>query len=119
MLKRALLLILGAWLFAASGLAAHAGPCLSAETEFAAPAMMQDHCDTKAAMGPTASGKPSDLPEPSANDSLCCCPGMLAAVPAPDASDTPGPAYRLAQALPADTNAPSRALIPEPPPPKA
>ena len=119
MLKRALFLILGAWLIAASSLAAHAGPCHKAGAEMAAPAMIQDHCDMMAAMGPPARGEPVELPDPSANDPLCCCPGMLAAVPAPDAPDTAGPAYRLALALPANTSAPSRALIPEPPPPKA
>ncbi|MFN3312904.1 MAG: hypothetical protein ACK46Q_05510 [Hyphomonas sp.] len=119
MLKRTLFLILGAWLIAASSLAAHAGPCHSATAEIAAPALMQDHCEMMAAMGAPASGQPSDLPDPSVGEPPCCCPGMLAAVPAPEAPDTARLAFRLALALPADTSAPSRALIPEPPPPKA
>lgn len=123
MLKRALFLILGAWLIAASALAAHAGPCHPAETRaetgIAAQAMTEGHCEMMAAMGTTADGTPSETPEPSANEPPCCCPGMLAAVPAPEAPDTARPAFRLALALPTDTSAPSRALIPEPPPPKA
>lgn len=123
MLKRALFLILGAWLIAASALAAHAGPCHPAETRaetgIAAPAMKEGHCEMMGAVEAPASGQLSDLPEPSANEPPCCCPGMLSALPAPEAPDTARPAFRLALAMPADTSAPSRALIPEPPPPKA
>jgi len=122
MLKRALFLILGAWLMAASALSAHAGPChpaeARAETGIAAPAMMEGHCEMMGAMAAPTTGQPSDIPDPSVDESPCCCPGMLAAVPAPDAPDTARPAFRLALALPANTSAPSRTLIPEPPPPK-
>jgi len=111
MLKRILLLCLGAWLIAASGLSAHAGPCSMDTPEPEMAATQPAHCDMMAA---------ADAAPPAQDaDANCCCPAVLAALP--DAA-VPAPAAYIF-ALPSDFPPDARALslnpIPEPPPPKA
>lgn len=118
MLKRALFLCLGFWLIAASGLAAHAGPCdmQNQPAEVAAPAEAHAHCDM---MAPQADNAGQDQTESPDSSATCCCPAVLAAVPAPAAPEASALSFALSAARPADIRAPSRTLIPEPPPPKA
>ncbi|MFN4024258.1 MAG: hypothetical protein ACK4MQ_05465 [Hyphomonas sp.] len=124
MLKRILILSVSLWLIVAGGLAAHAAPC-HMETKAAAPAAnvaaasVHAHCDMMAAApaetpDETAPGTPAH-----AADSVCCCPAVIAALPAPALPGTRSPAFRLPAGFPLVTSAPSLSLIPEPPPPKA
>lgn len=125
MLARSLLLSLSLWLMIAGGLAAHAGPChvqdgmksmtASAPVEAGA---SHDHCDMMAEAAPE---HPSgDMPgKAPAADGICCCPAVLAALPAPALPQAAAPAFSLPASFPLDARAPSRTLIPEPPPPKA
>ncbi len=117
MLKRALLLCLGLWLIAASGLSAHAGPCSvgSQPTEAVAPWADHAHCDMMAAPEPAVPQIP-DHPDTDAN---CCCPAVLSALPAPAVPEAAAFAFAMAPALPLEARAASRTLIPEPRPPKA
>lgn len=117
MLKRILLLCLGAWLIAASGLSAHAGPCgvQKVQAEMEANVAAHEHCDM---MGEAAAKQPESH-HPDAQDANCCCPAVLSALPAPVQPETFAIAFALPADLPADVRAPSRTLIPEPPPPKA
>lgn len=112
MLKRFLFLCLGAWLIAAGGLSAHAGPCgvQKAQAEIEAKAAAHDHCDMMA--------KPEAPPE-KGQAPQCCCPAVLSALPAPALPESAELAFALPGDFPADVRAPSRNLIPEPPPPKA
>ncbi len=114
MLKRALLLCLGLWLIAASGLAAHAGPCGMERPaiEAAAPAGTHAHCDMMAAPEPVA----PDHPDTDAN---CCCPAVLTALPLPALPDTGVFVFAQAPDFPLEARAASRTLVPEPRPPKA
>lgn len=119
MLKRTLFLCLGLWLIAASGLAAHAGPCgmrEAAAAEATAPADAHAHCDMLAPSTDKAAPTMPDSPDKDAN---CCCPAVLAAVPAAEVPETAAPSFALVAEMPSDIRAPSRTLIPEPPPPKA
>jgi len=117
MLKRVLFLCLGAWLIAASGLSAHAGPCgvQKAQAEIEAKAATHDHCDM---MAKPDTGKPEAPPE-KGQAAQCCCPAVLSALPAPAMPKSAALAFALPGDFPADVRAPSRNLIPEPPPPKA
>lgn len=123
MLKRARFLCLGLWLIAAGALSAHAGPCdmrdRAAAAEAAIPADAHAHCDMLASEAKTPQ---PDLPEPPdapAKGSACCCPAVLAAVPAPDVPQAAEIDFSLPAGFPAEVRAVSRTLIPEPPPPKA
>lgn len=120
MLKRALILCVSLWLMIAGGLAAHAGPCHSQEMEaqpaIAVPATAHAHCDM---MAPPAT--PAELPaqdKPDLTAPFCCCPAVMAALPAPGSPDAGGQIFRMPASFPLDARAPSRTLIPEPPPPK-
>ena len=114
MLKRALLLCLGLWLIAASGLAAHAGPCGMERPaiEAAVPAEAHAHCDMMAAPEPEA----PDHPDTDAN---CCCPAVLTALPSPALPDASAFLFAQAPDFPLEARAASRTLVPEPRPPKA
>ena len=113
MLQRAFFLCLGLWLIAASALSAHAGPCGMRDAMEAAPVMeAHAHCEM---MASTADHSQPEAPDDGSN---CCCPAVLASIFAP-AELTAGPVFGLPEGLPANVRAPSRALIPEPPPPKA
>jgi len=117
MLKRTLLLLLGLWLIAASGLAAHAGPC-SMEDEQTQAVMAKaghEHCDMMA-MPETPAPNLPDHPDP---DGTCCCPAVLAALPAAAVPDAAQLVFALPSDFPLDARAPSRTLLPEPRPPKA
>lgn len=117
MLKRLLLLFLGLWLIAASGLAAHAGPCRM-EDEKAEAIMVEaghEHCDMMAMPETPA----PDLPDRPDADGTCCCPAVLAALPAAAVPDAAHVAFALPSDFPLDVRAPSRTLLPEPRPPKA
>jgi hypothetical protein len=117
MLKRVLLLCLGIWLIAASGLSAHAGPCglKSAKAEMAPKAAAHDHCDMMAATG---AEKP-EAPAETGQTANCCCPAVLSALAVPVLPEVAVLAFALPGNFPADARAPSRNLIPETPPPKA
>lgn len=116
MLKRALFLCLGLWLIAASALSAHASPCGMRDAVEAAPVVeAHAHCDMMAA--PADDSQPAQ-PEAPDDGSNCCCPAVLASISAP-AALTAEPDFGLPEGLPANARAPSRTLIPEPPPPKA
>ncbi|MFN7056833.1 hypothetical protein [Hyphomonas sp.] len=124
MLKRALILCISLWLMIAGGLAAHAGPChpqaMEAQPAIAAPAITHAHCDM---MGDkmAAHSAPSEAPAPEMPEApapFCCCPAVMAALPAPAAPDAGGHMFRIPASFPLDASAPSRTLIPEPPPPK-
>lgn len=123
MLKRVLLLTLSLWLMIAGGLGAHASPChmrdemKPAATEIASD-NAHDHCDmmADAAPGETPENTPGKAP---ATDTACCCPAVLAALPAPATPDATAARFTLPASFPLDARAPSRMLIPEPPPPKA
>lgn len=110
MLKRILLFCLGAWLIAASGLSAHAGPCSldKATAEVGAPD--HAHCDMM--------GAADEAPAEKA-DANCCCPAVLAALPMPAAPEAATCRFALSSDFPPDASALSLNLIPEPPPPKA
>ncbi len=110
MLKRALLLCLGAWLIAASGLSAHAGPCRLDKAEAEVSTIDHAHCDMMAA--------PDEAPAQEA-DANCCCPAVLAALPVPTAPEPGVYTFALPSDFPPDASAVSLNLIPEPPPPKA
>ena len=117
MLKRTLLLLLGLWLIAASGLAAHAGPC-SMEDEKTQAVMAEaghEHCDMMA-MPETPGPNLPDHPDP---DGTCCCPAVLAALPAAAVPDAAQVVFALPSDFPLDARASSRTLLPEPRPPKA
>ena len=123
MLKRAVLLSLSLWLMIAGGLGAHASPChmqeemTAAATEIAAEDA-HAHCDM---MADAASAQPpADTPDkaPPA-DATCCCPAVLAALPAPAVPDAATLRFNLPASYPPGDSALSRTLIPEPPPPKA
>ena len=125
MLARSLLLALSLWLMIAGGLAAHASPChmqagmkpiaASAPVEAGA---SHDHCDmmAEAAQEHPSGDMSGKAPSP---DSICCCPAVLAALPAPALPQAAAPAFSIPASFPLDARAPSRTLIPEPPPPKA
>jgi hypothetical protein len=114
MLKRALLLFLGLWLIAASGLAAHAGPCGMERqpAEVAAPAEAHAHCDMMAVPEPAAPDHPD-------TDAGCCCPAVLTALPSPALPDTGVFVFAQAPDFPLEARAASRTLVPDPRPPKA
>jgi hypothetical protein len=116
MLKRVLLLCLGAWLIAAGGLSAHAGPCgvQKAQAEIEAKAAAHEHCDMMIEAG---TAQP-DSPQHEGQTANCCCPAVLSALPAPAVPESPALAFALPGDFPEDARAPSRNLIPEPPPPK-
>jgi hypothetical protein len=117
MLKRLLLLCLGLWLIAASGLAAHAGPC-SMQDEKAEAVMAEaghEHCDMMGMQETPAPNLP-DHPDP---DGTCCCPAVLAALPAAVVPDAAQVVFGLPSDFPLEARAPSRTLLPEPRPPKA
>ncbi len=127
MLKRVLLLSLSLWLMIAGGLGAHASPChmqdemKPAATEIAS-ADAHAHCDMMADAAPA--GTPADVPEKApgkapATDTACCCPAVLAALPAPAMPEAAAAHFTLPASFPPGDSAPSRTLIPEPPPPKA
>lgn len=117
MLKRLLLLCLGLWLIAASGLSAHAGPCNmeKLQAEVAVSQTAHEHCDMMAMPEQPAPDLP-DLPD---TDAACCCPAVLAALPAAEAPEAADIAFALPSDFPLDARAPSRTLLPEPRPPKA
>ena len=117
MLKRLLLLCLGLWLIAASGLSAHAGPCSmdGIQAEAVVNQTGHEHCDMMAMPEQPA----PDLPDHPGTDAACCCPAVLAALPATEAPDTADIAFALPSDFPLDARAPSRTLLPEPRPPKA
>jgi hypothetical protein len=114
MLKRALLLCLGLWLIAVSGLAAHAGPCGMERqaAEVGAPAEAHAHCDMMAAPEPAA----PDHPDTDAN---CCCPAVLTALPSSGLPDAGVFVFAQTPDFPLEARAASRTLVPEPRPPKA
>ena len=114
MLKRALLLCLGLWLIAASGLAAHAGPCDMERPaiQAATPAQAHAHCDMMAAPETAA----PDHPDTDAN---CCCPAVLTALPSPGLPDASVFVFAQTPDFPLEARAASRTLVPEPRPPKA
>ncbi|MEQ9505432.1 MAG: hypothetical protein RLO80_04115 [Hyphomonas sp.] len=118
MLKRVLFLCLGVWLIASTGLSAHAGPCaVRAEApEIAAPAADHAHCDMMAAPEAAQPGEPSD---PLADDPACCCPAVMAALPAAETPGTSVITFARPASFPRDDRAVSRTLLPEPRPPKA
>lgn len=123
MLKRVFLLSLSLWLMIAGGLGAHASPCHMQEDMMTAPisapvAGAHDHCDMMADATPAET--PADTPDKApATDAACCCPAVLAALPAPALPEATRLAFTLPASFPLDASAPSRTLIPEPPPPKA
>lgn len=117
MLKRILLLSFSLWLIVAGGLAAHAAPCHMQAEEVAPAAAAHAHCDMMAPAPAEAANETA--PSAPAADGICCCPAVLAALPARALPDTGNPAFRLPASFPLDASAPSRTLIPEPPPPKA
>ncbi len=114
MLKRALLLCLGFWLIAASGLSAHAGPCGMERqpAEAAAPAGAHAHCDMMAAPEPAAPDHPD-------TDASCCCPAVLTALPSPALPEANVFVFAQAPDFPLEARTASRTLVPEPRPPKA
>jgi hypothetical protein len=123
MLKRALLLSLSLWLMIAGGLGAHASPChMQDEVTPAATGFDSDdahaHCDMMAEAAPaqTPGYSPEEAP---ATDAACCCPAVLAALPAAEMPDAATMHFTLPASFPPGDSAPSRTLIPEPPPPKA
>lgn len=130
MLQRLALLCLSLWLIAASGLSAHAGPChekaiqtvafgmTEATLQASTPAVGHDHCDMMAAPSPTTE-VPAELPDVPPADVTCCCPAVLAALPAELVPEATRLAFALPASFPLDASAPSQTLIPEPPPPKA
>lgn len=111
MLKRILLLCLGAWLIAASGLSAHAGPCGLDKAEAEMAATDHAHCDMMAA--------PDEAPPAQEVEANCCCPAVLAALPVTAARAPATYAFALPSDFPPDARALSLNLIPEPPPPKS
>jgi len=121
MFKRALILCVGLWLVIAGGLFAHAQPCHShkveAEPAIAAQVSAHAHCDMMAAPAPA----PAEIPAPGMPEApapFCCCPAVIVALPAPVAPEAGGRMFRMHAGFPLDASAPSRTLIPEPPPPK-
>ncbi len=129
MLKRALLLSLSLWLMIAGGLAAHASPCHMQDemkpVGASVPTDVSDahqHCEMMAEVALSSPADPSSDSAPAkapASDNICCCPAVLAALPGPTLPDVTGLSYALPASFPLDASAPSRTLIPEPPPPKA
>ncbi len=123
MLKRALLLSLSLWLMIAGGLGAHASPChMQDEMKPAVTETASDdahaHCDMMADAVPAETPDKASEKAP-ASDTACCCPAVLAALPAPAMPDAAAFHFTLPASFPLDARAPSRTLIPEPPPPKA
>ncbi len=123
MLKRVFLLSLSLWLMIAGGLGAHASPCHMQEERMptpisAAEADAHAHCDMMADAAPaeTLENAPAKAP---LTDAACCCPAVLAALPAPDLPEANRLTFTLPASFPLNVSAPSRTLIPEPPPPKA
>ncbi len=115
MLKRTVLLCLGLWLIAASALSAQASPC---KAGLNAPMMpvaetAASHCDMMAAPDAPADER---LPEPGTS---CCCPAILAALQQSEAPQAVAWAFQLPATFPMDADATSRAILPEPRPPKA
>lgn len=123
MLKRALLLSLSLWLMIAGGLGAHASPCHMQEEIMPAAISAPDagahaHCEMMAEAAPAET--PADAPDKAPpRDTACCCPAVLAALPAPALPEAARLAFTLPASFPRGDSAPSRTLIPEPPPPKA
>jgi hypothetical protein len=124
MLRRALILCVSLWLMVASGLAGHASPCASqpigAGSAFEAPANAQAHCDR---MGDRMATQPApaEAPGPQTPETaapFCCCPAVMAGLPPQAAPGVIGQMFRLPASFPLEARAPSRTLIPEPPPPK-
>lgn len=117
MLKRIVILSLSLWLIVAGGLAAHAAPCHMQEAEIAPAPAAHAHCDM---MASAPAEVPADtLPESPAPDGICCCPAVLAALAAPAMPEPETQLFRLPASFPLETDAATRTLIPEPPPPKA
>ncbi len=118
MLKRFLFLCLGAWLMASSVLSAHAEPCALGidAPEIAAPAMDHGHCDMMSAPDAALQDEPS---APPADDPACCCPAVMAALPATNVPDAGTITFARPASFPLDDSALSLTLLPEPRPPKA
>lgn len=109
MFRRLALLCLSFWLIAASGLSATAAPCqMTPEAETAS---ASSHCDMAAMPSQPAPAVPPD--------DACCCPAILAALPATAAPAASAPRFALPVAVTAPLAPASRNPIPEPPPPKA
>ena len=123
MLKRVLFLSLSLWLMIAGGLGAHASPChmqdeMTPAAMEAVPSDAHAHCDMMA--DTSVEQPPTDVPEKSpATDTPCCCPAVLAALPAPALPEAAADSFALPAGFPLDASAQTRTLIPEPPPPKA
>lgn len=115
MLKRVVLLCLGFWLIAASALSAQASSCKAGlnAPQISAAETAVAHCDMM-----TAPDAPEDE-HPSEPSSSCCCPAILAALPQTDVPEATAWAFRRPTTFPMDTDAASRAILPEPRPPKA
>jgi hypothetical protein len=60
-----------------------------------------------------------DLSDHPDGDGACCCPAVLAALPAPAVPDAAQLVFALPSDFPLDARAPTRTLLPEPRPPKA
>ena len=123
MLKRVLFLSLSLWLMIAGGLGAHASPCHMQEEMTSTPISTAEtdthaHCDMMAEAAPAEALDTAPEKAP-ATDAACCCPAVLAALPAPALPEAARLAFTLPASFPLDARAPSRTLIPEPPPPKA
>lgn len=118
MLKRALFLLVSFMLIASSALSAHAGPCaMKAETpEIAAPAEHPAHCDMMMAAPEKAA---ADMPAMPDKEPPCCCPAVIAALPAIDLPAASTITFARPASFPLDDRAVSRTLLPEPRPPKA
>ncbi|PKP81209.1 MAG: hypothetical protein CVT79_11145 [Alphaproteobacteria bacterium HGW-Alphaproteobacteria-18] len=119
MLKRVLLLSLSLWLMIAGGLGAHASPCHVQEEMTPAPVSTPEadahtHCDMMA-----AAARPDTPDKTPATEAPCCCPAVLAALLPSALPEAARLTFTLPASFPLDARAPSRTLIPEPPPPKA
>jgi len=73
------------------------------------------HCNMMAMLETPA----HDLPDDADSDGTCCCPAVLAALPAPAVPEAAQLVFALPSDFPLDARAPTRALVPEPRPPKA
>jgi len=73
------------------------------------------HCD----MMKTPEQPAPDMPDPPDTDAACCCPAVLAALPAAATPDAAVIAFARPSDFPLDARAPTRTLLPEPRPPKA
>ena len=123
MIQRLALLCLSFLLIASATASAAQARCPAADARQMAHVMAAD-CDM--VMGDMGHGEremmapsPSGAPDMPMDETACCCPAIVAALPSPPLPDGLAPSYPPLFDTPLDASPVSVASVPEPPPPRA